>query len=92
MKYRAPKDAKGLPFTIKAARLSGTSGSGEALFNRAKGRIESSTLTMKLVGKLTIVVSNMETEIALVQDQTLRTRTFDYNPVLPRPASRPVRD
>jgi hypothetical protein len=92
LQYRAPKDNKGLPFTIKAANLTGKSGSGEALFNCAKGRIESSKLTMKLSGKLTIEVGDMESEIVLTQDQIASIRTYDYNPLLPRAASKPARE
>jgi Family of unknown function (DUF6263) len=81
LKYSAPpKDKGGLPFTIKDATLSGKSTSGEALFDRAKGRIASSTLAMKLDGVLNIEVGNMATEIKLNQEQTSRTKTFDELP------------
>jgi hypothetical protein len=92
MQYRAPKDKKGLPFTIKAATLTGKGGNGEALFNRVRGRVESSKLTMKLSGKLTIEVNDMETEVVLTQEQTSTTRTFDDNPLLARPASKPAKE
>jgi hypothetical protein len=79
--YTQPKDKAGLPFTIKSAELKSTSGSGEAKFDREKGRIESSNLSMKLDGKLTIEVGNMATDISLNQDQISTTKTFDTNPV-----------
>jgi len=76
LKYTQPsKDRTGLPFTIKSAKLESKSGTGEALFDKAAGRIESSKLTMKLEGTLTIEVGNMATDISLNQDQTSTTRT-----------------
>jgi hypothetical protein len=81
LKYSAPpKDKGGLPFTIKDATLSGKSTSGEAKFDRSKGRIESSKLAMKLDGTLNIEVGNMATEIKLNQEQTSWTKTFDKLP------------
>jgi hypothetical protein len=81
LKYTAPpKDKTGLPFTIKDATLSGSSESGEALFNRDKGRIESSKLVMKIKGDLKIEVGNVVTEINLEQKQTSSTQTFDKLP------------
>ena len=65
---------------VKDATLSGKSTSGEALFDRAKGRIESSKLAMKLDGVLNIEVGNMATEIKLNQEQTSSTKTFDKLP------------
>jgi Family of unknown function (DUF6263) len=76
LKYTQPsKDSTGLPFTIKSAKLESKNGTGEAFFDRAAGRIDSSKLTMKLEGTLTIEVGNMATEISLNQDQTSTTRT-----------------
>jgi hypothetical protein len=76
LKYTQPaKDRTGLPFTIKQAKLESKNGTGEAIFDRGTGRIESSKLTMKLDGTLTIEVGNMATEISLNQDQTSTTRT-----------------
>lgn len=81
LKYSAPpKDKGGLPFTIKDAKLDGKSTSGEAKFDRSKGRIESSKLAMKLEGVLNIEVGNMATEIKLNQEQTSSTKTFDKLP------------
>jgi len=76
--YTKPaKDKTGLPFVIKEATLTGKSTSGEALFDREKGRIESSKIAMKLEGKLTIEVGAMATEISLNQDQTSSVKTAD---------------
>jgi hypothetical protein len=79
--YSQPKDKAGLPFTIKKCELVSKSGTGEALFDAAKGRIESSKLTMKLEGNLTIEVGNMATDITLNQDQTSTTKSFDDDPL-----------
>ncbi len=79
--YTQPKDKTGLPFTIKSAKLASTAGSGEAIYDRNKGRIDSSKLTMKLEGDLTIEVGNMATDIKLTQDQTSTTKSSDTNPL-----------
>lgn len=76
LKYSAPpKDRTGLPFTIKSAKLESKGGTGEAIFDRATGRIASSKLTMQLEGTLQIEVGNMATDISLNQTQTSTTRT-----------------
>jgi hypothetical protein len=75
--YTPPKDKAGMLDRIK--KLQGTSGTGEALFDRAKGRIESSTLTMKLEGLLVIQADGRAVEIDLVQEHL--SRTYDYNPL-----------
>ena len=81
--YTPPSDKEkgGLPFVIKSAKLESKSGTGSAVFDRDLGRIESSTLTMKLKGNLTIEVSNMATDIELDQDQTSKTTTSSKNPL-----------
>jgi len=79
--YSQPTEKSGLPFTIKEAKLTSDSGTGEALFDPAKGRLESSKLTMKLKGELKIEVGNMATDITLDQTQTSTTRTYDTDPV-----------
>jgi hypothetical protein len=81
LKYTAPpKDKTGLPFIIKEATLAGKSTSGEAYFDRAKGRIEKSKLVMKIEGDLNIEVGNVVTAINLKQEQTSSTQTFDKLP------------
>jgi hypothetical protein len=77
LKYTKPGDKGGLPFVIKDAKLSGKSTGGEAVFDTKKGRIDSSKLTMKLEGDLTIEVGNMATEIKLNQDQVSSTKSAD---------------
>jgi hypothetical protein len=76
LKYTPPpKDRTGLPFTIKSAKLESKGGTGEAFFDPATGRIDQSTINMKLEGTLQIEVGNMATDISLNQDQTSTTKT-----------------
>jgi Family of unknown function (DUF6263) len=78
--YAAPKDKGGLPFQIKEATLKSKEGTGSAIFDKAKGRFESSTMKMKLEGVLKIEVGGMETTVELSQDQTATVRTLDQDP------------
>jgi hypothetical protein len=80
LKYTAPSEKAGLPFVIKDAKLSSDSGTGEAIFDTAKGRFDSSSLKMKLSGDLTIEVGNMTTTVNLTQDQTATSTTYDALP------------
>jgi Family of unknown function (DUF6263) len=81
LKYTAPTEKKaGLPFEITKADLKSDSGAGTAVFDRAKGRFASSTITMKLNGTLTIAVSGMNTDVTLDQTQTATSETFDTLP------------
>jgi hypothetical protein len=80
LEYTAPTDKGGLPFTIQKAELKGDNGEGKAIFDRQKGRFESSTLTMKLSGKITIEVGNMTTDVELNQDQEATSTTRDALP------------
>ncbi len=76
-----PADKAGLPFVIKKASLNSKEGTGTAIFDKAKGRFESSTMNMKLEGTLLIEVGGMETEVALTQDQKAAVKSFDENPI-----------
>jgi len=78
--YSAPESKAGLPFVIQKADLKGENGEGEAIFDRAKGRFESTNMKMKLTGKLTIEVGNMNTEVELNQDQESSSLTYDDMP------------
>jgi hypothetical protein len=83
LKYTAPVQGQGgLPFVIKRANLASKGSTGEARFDRAKGRIDSSTMTMKLEGDVSIEVGGMVTDIFLTQEQVSTTRTYDANPLL----------
>jgi hypothetical protein len=80
LKYKAPTGKNGLPFTIKSADLSSKEGTGTAFFDRAKGRIDESSMKMVLKGTLKIEVGGMETEVALDQNQTATVKTSDEEP------------
>jgi Family of unknown function (DUF6263) len=79
--YEAPTEKAGLPFVIKKATLSSKEGTGTAIFDKAKGRFDSSTMKMKIEGTLLIEVGGMETEVALTQDQTATVKSMDENPI-----------
>lgn len=81
LEYKAPSDKKGLPFAIKSASLASKDGTGNAVFDREKGRIQSSDMKMKLEGKLDIEISGMTTEVQLEQTQTSSVVTSDTNPI-----------
>jgi len=82
--YEKPGDAEvkvgGLPITIKDGKLETKEAKGTILFDKEKGRIESSDLHVKLEGKLTVNISNMTTDVGLVQNQDVTVKTFDDNP------------
>ncbi len=78
--YTAPTQKTGLPFTIQSADLKTEAGTGSAVFDRAKGRFDSSKLTMKLKGTLTIEVGNSKTVVELDQTQTSSSTTLDAIP------------
>jgi hypothetical protein len=75
-----PDSKSGLPFTIHEAKLSSESGEGEAVFDPAKGRFDSSKINSKLKGQLKIEVGNMTTTVDLDQSQDASSETSDANP------------
>jgi hypothetical protein len=91
LKYEAPKDKSGLPFTIKSADLKSTAGKGEILFDAARGRLVSSDVSMTLAGKLIVEIGGMETEVDLRQTQRTRIRVTDVNPHLQQSEPRRAR-
>jgi len=78
--YSKPEQKNGLPFTIEEATLSSKDGKGFALFDRAKGRFAETSMTMDLVGDLTIDVGGMKTKVALIQHQDAQSKTMDDQP------------
>jgi hypothetical protein len=80
LEYTAPTEKAGLPFVITKAELKGENGEGKAIFDRQKGRFESTSLTMKLSGKISIDVGNMNTDVELNQDQDSTSITRDTLP------------
>jgi hypothetical protein len=82
LKHTPPGEKEsGLPFKIRSASVAGN-GKGTAVFDRNLGRIESSTLSMKLAGDLTIEVGEMTTDIKLDQTQTSTCKTSSSRPLL----------
>jgi Family of unknown function (DUF6263) len=83
--YTAPGEANkgGLPFIILSAKLDPATGTGEAIFDRAKGRFEFTEIKMDLKGDLEIEVSNMKTKVVLNQKQTAKSTTYDLANVPP---------
>jgi Family of unknown function (DUF6263) len=81
--YKNPDPkAEGLPFKIKEGDLKTTEpGTGEATFDKDKGRFSSSTLTMKLSGNLKIDIGGTETTVHVQQTQDSTVKTSDENPI-----------
>jgi hypothetical protein len=79
LEYTPPTKEKmaGLPFIIHSADLKTESGTGHAIFDRAKGRFESTEITMRIKGTLKIEVGNMKTDVTLEQTQTAKSKTSD---------------
>jgi hypothetical protein len=69
-----------LPFIIHSAKLTTSGGTGEAIFDRAKGRFEKTEIKMELTGDLEIEVGNMKTKVTLKQTQTATSKTYDAPP------------
>src|ERR1019366_8301294 len=78
--YTAPAEKAGLPFIIHKADLKTSGGEGTAIFDRAKGRFDSTEIKMDLTGDLEIEVGNMKTKVALTQKQTAKSTTYDTAP------------
>ena len=85
--YEKPADKKSLPFKINDAKLSSTEGTGSAIFNKEKGRIESCKMEMKLEGTLNIEISGMSANVDLTQSQVSTVKTSDTDPT-PAPAKK----
>ena len=82
LKYTPPVEAAGgssggLPFKIKSADLKSTKADGTILFNPETGRIESSTMKLKLSGTLSIEIGGQTTEVTLDQDQDSSVENSD---------------
>jgi hypothetical protein len=82
LKYTPPADAAGsgtggLPFKIKSADLKSSDASGEIVYNPEKGRIDESSMSLKLDGKLSIEIGGQVTDVTLAQTQTSKVKTSD---------------
>jgi len=81
--YAPPADNAGgaLPFKIKSADLKSDKATGTILFDKDKGRVESSEMNLDLKGKLSIEIGGMTTDVELSQTQKTTVKTTDTNPV-----------
>jgi hypothetical protein len=84
LKYTPPAPDQGgetLPFKIKGGNITQTqdekSNKGTVKFNTKTGRIESSTVSVKMSGSLTLDIGGTTTEVSLTQDQTTDVKTSD---------------
>jgi hypothetical protein len=78
--YTAPTEKAGLPFIIHEAKLTSEGGTGTAIFDRAKGRFDSTEIKMNLTGNLVIEVGSMKTTVELTQTQEASSTTLDDIP------------
>jgi hypothetical protein len=83
LKYVPPAAgaAGSLPFRIVSAKLDSKDATGTVLFDTAKGRVSSSTMSLKLDGSLDIDISGMQSQVKLTQTQNTTVKTTDENPV-----------
>jgi hypothetical protein len=84
LSYTPPEKAEGiggLPFRIKSAKLESKESKGTILFNREKGRVEKSDMSVKLDGTLDIEIGGQQTKVDLQQEQKTEIATSDTNPV-----------
>jgi hypothetical protein len=78
--FRPAKHDGTLPFTILSADVQSTSGKGQILFDRSKGRLASLDVSYTLGGEVTIEVGGMKTSIELRQTQRQRIETQSTPP------------
>lgn len=82
--YSPPEKADGvggLPFRIKSADLTSKNATGTVWFNRDKGRVDKSDMSLDLTGKLEIEIGGQPTKVELSQNQKTEISTSDTNPV-----------
>jgi Family of unknown function (DUF6263) len=84
LKYTPPGPDQGgetLPFKIKGGKIEQTpddkTNKGKVVFNTKTGRIESSTISVKMTGTLTLDIGGTTTDVSLTQDQTTDVKTSD---------------
>lgn len=85
--YLPPDKAEGigaLPFRIKKenTKLESTKSKGTIFFNREKGRVEKSNMSVELKGTLDIEIGGQQTKVELSQTQDTDVTTSDTNPVV----------
>lgn len=82
--YSPPEKTDGignLPFRIKSANLESKEAKGVVWFNRDKGRVEKSDMSVKLGGTLEIEIGGQQTKVDLEQTQETKVETSDTNPI-----------
>src|SRR5262249_35116238 len=79
LKYIAPQGhpPTAFPLQIVKADLASKDGSGQIQFDIGKGRVTSSSLSMKMDGTITISVGGQNSDVKLSQDQTTTLKTSD---------------
>ncbi len=70
-----------LPFKILKADLISKESKGDILFDSDKGRVVSSTMTIRLIGTLSIEIGGKSSETVLDQTRTTTVKTTDVNPI-----------
>lgn len=78
----------GLPFRIKNAELKSKESKGTILFDREKGRVTKSDMSVELTGTLDIEIGGQQTKVELNQTQKTDISTSDTNPVEAKPAGK----
>jgi hypothetical protein len=82
--YTPPEKADGvggLPFKIKSADLASKNATGTIWFNKDKGRVEKTDMSLELAGKLEIEIAGQPTKVELSQTQKTTVDTADVNPL-----------
>jgi hypothetical protein len=80
LKYVPPGDVAGvasLPFKIKSADLKASDAKGIVLFNTEAGRVESTTMDLKLDGDLSIEIGGQTTKVTLSQMQNTTVKAIE---------------
>jgi hypothetical protein len=88
--YVAPEKTDGiggLPFKIKSANLASKNSKGTIYFNRDKGRVDKTEMSLELGGDLQIEIGGQPTKVDLSQTQKTEVSTQDSNPVEAKPAA-----
>jgi hypothetical protein len=89
--YQPPEKAEGvggLPFRIKSAKLESKDAKGGVWFNRDKGRVEKTDMSVKLEGTLEIEIGGQQTKVDLSQTQETKVETSDTNPIESKSSSK----
>ena len=89
--YLPPEKADGvggLPFRIKSAKLESKNAKGTVYFNRDKGRVEKTDMSLELGGTLEIEIGGQQTKVELSQTQKTDVHTSDTNPIETKPAGK----